>query len=522
MSGSRRCVRTTSADRRWGLDSSPSWACRQGIAWGSRASRSVYRGRPRYRLVRSAAIRRAYRVLMATSALRARGSIVAALIAAVVVAAACAPAPAPSAATTEPTLASLLPSPSCERAGRKRRADRRHDARAGRSPRLCRHGRTPGPRRLHDLAHRCRRGYRAHLRGRDRRVWLPSLVAGREAPRDDAGRRDRPRDRDHRPDVPVRAARGKRGHLREHHRPAVLPVLAAGLGDGVVPCAGNGRPLAAHRARGRERAARRVRPSLHHPQRQPVLLRLDRLGPVAGSHRVGARGIPRRVRARRRRAGWRARRAGRLPVAGHQPRRRARGCRSRGHRRRRQAGLPAPHHPREARRRTRRSDAGDRAGRVGLRPHRIPARRDRRRRALRGRARDPDRTDSGDGSRAQRRRGPCSMARSWASGGRRMARRSPRFASRPSTASRRSAWCSSTSPAATSVPSRSSGRRSDFIEQVLPYFDQYALSHRLWAPDSSSFLLPILDADGTSRVLAVTPDGEVLARLDGAMAFWSQ
>ena len=62
---------------------------------------------------------------------------------------------------------------------------------------------------------------------------------------------------------------------------------------------------------------------------------------------------------------------------------------------------------------------------------------------------------------------------------------------------------------------------SVFIEQVLAYFDQYALSHRLWAPDSSSFLLPVLDADGTSRVLAVTPDGEVLARLDGAMAFWS-
>ncbi len=60
-----------------------------------------------------------------------------------------------------------------------------------------------------------------------------------------------------------------------------------------------------------------------------------------------------------------------------------------------------------------------------------------------------------------------------------------------------------------------------FIQQVLPYFDQYALSHRLWAPDSSSILFPALDADGISRVLAVTPDGDVLARLDGAMAFWS-
>jgi TolB protein len=60
-----------------------------------------------------------------------------------------------------------------------------------------------------------------------------------------------------------------------------------------------------------------------------------------------------------------------------------------------------------------------------------------------------------------------------------------------------------------------------FIDQVLTYFDQYALSHRLWAPDSSSFLLPVVDDDGAARVVAVTPDGEVLARLDGAMAFWS-
>jgi TolB protein len=62
---------------------------------------------------------------------------------------------------------------------------------------------------------------------------------------------------------------------------------------------------------------------------------------------------------------------------------------------------------------------------------------------------------------------------------------------------------------------------SVFIEQVLTYFDQYALSHRLWAPDSSSFLLPIVDDDGAPRILAVTPDGEVLARLDGLVGFWS-
>ena len=59
-----------------------------------------------------------------------------------------------------------------------------------------------------------------------------------------------------------------------------------------------------------------------------------------------------------------------------------------------------------------------------------------------------------------------------------------------------------------------------FIDQVLNYFDQYALSHRLWAPDSSSFLLPVIDDDGADRVLAMTPDGKILGRLDGAMAFW--
>ncbi len=64
------------------------------------------------------------------------------------------------------------------------------------------------------------------------------------------------------------------------------------------------------------------------------------------------------------------------------------------------------------------------------------------------------------------------------------------------------------------------GLSSVFIDQVLAYFDQYALSHRLWAPDSSSFLLPVVE-DGAARVLAVTPDGQVLAGLDGAMAFWS-
>ena len=58
--------------------------------------------------------------------------------------------------------------------------------------------------------------------------------------------------------------------------------------------------------------------------------------------------------------------------------------------------------------------------------------------------------------------------------------------------------------------------------QVLPYFDQYALSHHLWAPDSSSFLMPVVAEDGITYVAVTDPAGDhppIL--LDGQMAFWS-
>ena len=60
-----------------------------------------------------------------------------------------------------------------------------------------------------------------------------------------------------------------------------------------------------------------------------------------------------------------------------------------------------------------------------------------------------------------------------------------------------------------------------FVRELLPYFDQYALSHRLWSPDSSAFLVPT--NDGTrSRVLALSPDGgEPLFSIDSEIAFWS-
>ena len=60
-----------------------------------------------------------------------------------------------------------------------------------------------------------------------------------------------------------------------------------------------------------------------------------------------------------------------------------------------------------------------------------------------------------------------------------------------------------------------------FIDQLLPFFDQYALSHHLWAPDSSSFLLPVVDEDRATRVAVMYRDGDPMVLLDGAIAFWT-
>jgi TolB protein len=80
------------------------------------------------------------------------------------------------------------------------------------------------------------------------------------------------------------------------------------------------------------------------------------------------------------------------------------------------------------------------------------------------------------------------------------------------------------------VDARSGDVRSDrvvrpgrmFVSNFLPYFDQYATSHRLWAPDGSSFLLPIDDDNDDPTVVAYRPDGGDPAFSIAAMAaFWS-
>lgn len=66
-------------------------------------------------------------------------------------------------------------------------------------------------------------------------------------------------------------------------------------------------------------------------------------------------------------------------------------------------------------------------------------------------------------------------------------------------------------------------RPSDvFLTQFLPFFDQYALSHRLWSPASDALVLPMLDSTGEAGIYAVPVDGGEAVRVaDGAMAFWS-
>ena len=62
-----------------------------------------------------------------------------------------------------------------------------------------------------------------------------------------------------------------------------------------------------------------------------------------------------------------------------------------------------------------------------------------------------------------------------------------------------------------------------FVNQLLPYFDQYALSHSLWSPDSESLLIPLVGATGHNQLVAVPADGsDPRPVADGDKGFWSR
>jgi TolB protein len=65
-------------------------------------------------------------------------------------------------------------------------------------------------------------------------------------------------------------------------------------------------------------------------------------------------------------------------------------------------------------------------------------------------------------------------------------------------------------------------RLSDaFASQLLPYFDQYALSHLVWSPDGASIVLPLVSEDGLVHLTALRADGsQARPIVDAAMGFW--
>ena len=74
------------------------------------------------------------------------------------------------------------------------------------------------------------------------------------------------------------------------------------------------------------------------------------------------------------------------------------------------------------------------------------------------------------------------------------------------------------------VRTLSSFRPSDvFLNQFLPFFDQYALSHRIWSPVSDALVLPMVDDRGQSGVYVVSLEGGAPLRIaDGVMGVWSR
>ena len=60
-----------------------------------------------------------------------------------------------------------------------------------------------------------------------------------------------------------------------------------------------------------------------------------------------------------------------------------------------------------------------------------------------------------------------------------------------------------------------------FVSQFLPFFDQYALSHRLWSPNSDALVLPMVE-NGRNQIFIININtGQKRFLANGLMPFWS-
>lgn len=60
-----------------------------------------------------------------------------------------------------------------------------------------------------------------------------------------------------------------------------------------------------------------------------------------------------------------------------------------------------------------------------------------------------------------------------------------------------------------------------FATQFLPFFDQYALSHQLWSPDSKALVLPMIE-NGRNQIFVINvASGQKQFLAEGLMPFWS-
>jgi TolB protein len=60
-----------------------------------------------------------------------------------------------------------------------------------------------------------------------------------------------------------------------------------------------------------------------------------------------------------------------------------------------------------------------------------------------------------------------------------------------------------------------------FLAQYLPFFDQYARSHRLWSPGSDALVLPALDDAGVPTLVVFGVDGSATPLVAGDLPAWN-